>query len=145
MEVETPSLKLAMNNITAGIGLVQLEKIKGFLAKRKNLRKYYLENLKPLERSGLLSLPQQDKKWENSLYFFWIRLKSEKVRNELANFLLKNNIYSTVKYQPLDEKAHTPNSFEFYKTSLLLPFHQNISENERQDVILQIKHFFNEK
>jgi len=58
---------------------------------------------------------------------------------------LKNNIYTTVKYQPLTEKAKTPAAFQFYSRALNIPLHQNITREEQKYIIKNIYRFFDDE
>jgi dTDP-4-amino-4,6-dideoxygalactose transaminase len=139
-----PSLKLAMNNISAVIGLSQLENIQENLNARNLVLKMYKTKLKFLEKSGFLSYPKYSLA-KNTSYLFWIRLENEKIRNELANYLLKKNIYTTVKYQPVANKKVVPVSWDFFETSLCLPINQNITEQLVDYIVSQILKFYYEE
>lgn len=143
-EVKTAksSLKLNMNNLSASLGLTQLNKIDTIMQKRKAIARKYYNDLRPLESEGLLLLPPEYKNVENNVYLFWLRLKGEETRNKLAQYLLRQNVYTTVKYQPLDEKALTPNAFRFYKSVLNIPFNQNLTLSQQKYIIKHIKEFF---
>lgn len=138
-----PSLNLVMNNIAASLGLTQLTKIEKNLTKRNQLVENYHKTLKPLETKGLIELPQESEYVENNVYFFWLILNNETARNNLAKYLLQNNIYTTVKYQPLDTKAVTPNAYNFYNRSLILPLNQNLTHTEQKYIVKNIYGFFN--
>lgn len=137
-----PSLKLTMNNLTASIGLVQLDKVSGFQQRRREIRDQYHKLLAPLVENELISLSPLFNNKLDGLYFFWIRLASTQLRNKLARFLLKKGIYTTVKYQPLVTKANTPNSHQHYKTSLCLPLNQNLTPSQQKMIVKNIKLFF---
>jgi dTDP-4-amino-4,6-dideoxygalactose transaminase len=143
-EIETtiPSLKLVMNNIAASLGLTQLNKIETILEKRTGVLQKYRKLLNSLALEGLLEFPQSPKDVENNVYLFWLVLKDEITRNNLAKFLLKNNIYTTVKYQPLDKNVKTPNAFSFYNRAIDLPLNQNITQKEQDYIIKTIYRFF---
>lgn len=138
VDITTPSLKLAMNNLNASLGLTQLRKIETNLQQRKDLLKYYLLKLQNLSARGYITLPMQDSLVENNVYLFWIRVNN---RDVLAKYLLDKGIYTTVKYQPLDVSAETPNAFNFYQSSLCLPFNQNITHQDVDYVVEQITIF----
>lgn len=137
-----PSLKLRMNNIAASLGLTQLSKIENFLEKRAQVAKKYRRALSPLALRGLIELPPEYDDVENNAYFFWLILANDMTRNDLANFLLKNNVYTTVKYQPLDKEAKTPSAHQFYNRALNIPLHQNVTQAQQTYIIKNIYRFF---
>ena len=142
VNVEEPSLKMAMNNLSASLGISQLAKSAAILKKREEIRISYLQKLSSLADKGLISLPPSLDKVKNHLYLFWIKLRNKETRDKLARFLLERKVYTTVKYQPLSEKEKTPNAFDFYNRALCLPFNQNLSYPEQEYVISQIYGFF---
>lgn len=144
IEETLPSLKLAMNNVSAVIGLSQLENIQENLKARKTVLDMYKTKLKFLEKKGFLTYPKYSKA-KNATYLFWIRLENEKIRNQLANYLLKKNIYTTVKYQPVANKKSAPVSWEFFSTSLCLPINQNITEQLVDYIVSKILKFYYEE
>jgi aminotransferase len=129
LNISEPGIKLCMNNIAAAIGLVQLDKMGKILEKRSFVKNYYLEKL------TTMFLPPQSAKIKNNVYFFWLMLNSEEDRNLLAKHLLKQSIYSTVKYQPLDMGADTPNAFDFYGRSLCIPLNQNLTKGNLNKIV----------
>lgn len=139
VDISTPSIKLSMNNLTAALGLSQIQKVPRFLHRRSEIRQLYLKGLQPLVNIGKISLPTLDLDVFGDLYLFWIKLQDENTRNSLARYLLSKEIYTTVKYQPIDPQAITPNAFDYYARSLCLPFNQNLSNSDVQYVINQIE------
>jgi len=140
-----PSLKLSMNNITATIGLSQLDGIKQNLEQRKKVLDWYHKKLRQLVADGHVVIPPVPTGVENSTYLFWIILKNEKLRNELANFLLSRNIYTTVKYQPLGTKQQAPKAWDFFDRSLCLPINPNIHEQLVDYIVSQLISYFYEQ
>jgi len=136
--VEEPSLNMVMNNIAASLGLTQLDQVDEWLGKRKHLKEFYLNRFVPLAARGLLSLPRASVNVENDLFFFWVKAPTEAVRDGLAKFLLKKGIYTTVKYQPLDASADTPNAHDFWRRALCLPFHQNIEPVVAEAIVSRV-------
>ncbi len=141
-EVDEPSLKMTMNNIAAGLGLSQLEIVREILDKRQAIRELYRRRLRALAGAGLVELAPDDDAVENDLYFFWLKTADSPARDALARFLLAKGIYTTVKYQPLDPGADTPNALDFWERSLCLPLHQNVSPWEAEHITSQVSRFF---
>jgi perosamine synthetase len=141
-ETVAPSLKLGMNNIAAALGLSQLAKIDAIMRKREQVARYYRKALRALESAGALQLPEAYDDAENCVYLFWLTLKDESTRNRLARHLLAHNVYSTVKYQPLDRQSRTPAAFGFYDRALNIPFNQNLTKAHQRRVVGAIRAFF---
>lgn len=141
-KTDIPSLKLNMNNLAASLGLTQLGRIDVIMQKRAEIARNYSKALKPLELDGFLALPPECKNVENNVYLFWLRLKDEITRNKLAKFLLKQHIYTTVKYQPLNGRSSTPNALQFYESALNIPLNQNLTPIQEKYIIKNIKDFF---
>jgi dTDP-4-amino-4,6-dideoxygalactose transaminase len=141
-EVGEPSLLLCMNNVAAALGLSQMRNMDRVLEKRKQLAAFYCSSLRPLAASGVVELPPVLDRVENNLYLFWLTLRDQQTRNELARFLIKNNIYSTVKYEPLDKAADTPKALDFFGRALNIPFNQNLTQAQRRLIVAKVKEFF---
>lgn len=86
-----------MDDIHSSIGLVQLDKIEADLAKRVEVRKYYLELLKNI--SGII-VPFRDYTEFSSNYIFPIVLKdgNAKKRDKIRNELTEAGIQTSVHY-----------------------------------------------
>ena len=124
--VGEPGLNLLMNDIAASLGLTQLAKAPGFLAKRRAVRDVYLDRLAPLAKAGTVELPPTSPSVSGDLYMFWIKLRDRATRDALARSLLDGGVYTSVKYQPVDASAGTPNAHDFWARALCLPLHQNL-------------------
>ena len=139
-----PSLKLAMNNITAALGISQLIQIDQMLVPRNKVKQLYYAKLQKLVDDKHIVLPPRDKSIENANYLFWLVVKNKQTRDDLAYSLLSKNIYSTVKYQPLASKRQTPIAWDFFDRSLCIPFNQNLSESTVDYIVSQIIEYFYE-
>jgi aminotransferase len=140
--IEEPSLKMVMNNIAASLGLTQLGQMDECLSKRKIIRDLYLNGFGLLAAEGLLSLPLTAGNVENDLFLFWVKTRDEETRNGLARFLLEKGIFTTVRYQPLDPSADTPNAYDFWRRALCLPLHQNIEPDVAEFIVSQVFDYF---
>jgi dTDP-4-amino-4,6-dideoxygalactose transaminase len=116
----SPSLKLSMNNISAAIGLAQLDKKDDILARRHEVKDLYYKLLP----AHILPPPENT---IGNVYLFWILTDG---RDQLARDLPETDIYTTVKYNPLDRDADTPNALKFYEKCLCLPINQNLSDED---------------
>lgn len=124
--VGEPGLNLLMNDVAASLGLTQLAKVERFLARRQAVRDVYLERLAPRAEAGTVELPSTSPRVSGDLYMFWIKLTDRATRDALARSLRAGGVYTSVKYQPIDASADTPNAHDFWARALCLPLHQNL-------------------
>ncbi len=133
-----------MNDITAAIAIEQLKKLPGFLERRKEISVFYD---KKLQNVGDLILPKWDYSTiKSSYYFYWIQTSK---RDELAQHLLDNGIYTTFRYWPL-HKVNLFSSDGLYENSekisdntLNIPIHQGLTDSEINLIVNSITKFFN--
>ena len=140
-----PSMKLAMNNLAATLGVSQLAKIKTNLSGRENIRQMYYKKLRQLVADGHITLPPNNARVTNATYLFWLIVKDKQTRDNLTRFLLRKNIYSTVKYEPLGTKKATPLAWDFFECSICIPLNQNLHEQIVDYIVSQLLDFFYEK
>ena len=144
-EMNRTGRRAIMNNVTAAMGLSQLNKLSTFIDKRKNIFEKYT---KELENTGDIKLPPVPGfEYISSYYFFWIQTEH---RDELAKFLLDKGVYTTFRYWPLDKiKLFSEYAIEDYPNSdyaashtLNIPLHQSLSDEDVDLVINSIKEFY---
>ena len=144
-EMNRAGRRAIMNNVTAAMGLSQLNKLRTFIDKRKNIFEKYT---RVLEGIGDIKLPPTPKfEHKSSYYFFWIQTKH---RDELAKFLLDKGIYTTFRYWPLNKIKlfsdyaikEYPNSDYAASRTLNIPLHQSLSDEDVDLVINSIKEFY---
>jgi len=145
-EPVTTSGRYISNDIAAAIGLEQLEKLPSFIERRSQIWErydYFFQgfNLIPRVRTP----PTPPGKTTSSYAFYWIQLEE---RDALAHYLFERDIYTTFRYWPLHrackmgKDADFPGAAEAADTTLLLPCHQGLSEDDIGIVIQAIKEFF---
>ena len=135
--------KCIPNDISAGVILSQMKRLNELQKKRKAIWNFYQENLNGTK----IRLPSPPEKGTQHSYFTYL-IRHNK-RNELASFLLKNNIYSTLRWYPL----HKQKIFESFshsdlkatnrlsQTGLNIPVHTRMTENDAFKVVRAIKMF----
>lgn len=144
LEVSYPGRRSNMNDISSAIGLKQLKKLPGFIARRKEIHETYNRAL--AGNSWLRLPPEIPQNAQSSHYFYWVQL-SPGLRDKLAEYLRKDNIYSTFRYYPLhlvkiyDSFVSLPNAEEAAETTLCIPIHQSLSEEDVNRVIQSIIKF----
>lgn len=143
VEANVPGNRYTINDTTSAVGRVQLKKLKGFIGRRKRIWDIYKSELKNVEALALP--PEPAPKTTSSYYMFWIRAKTEEARNKLAWTLKENSIYSSFRYYPLHmvpffkHRGRLKNSEEVAKTTLNIPLHQNLSDNDILKVVSVVK------
>ena len=134
-----------MNDITATMALVQLEKLTGFIARRKEIHQAYNEGLADVE---WLKFPDKISiDCQSSYYFYHIQLQNGK-RDELAAYLREKGIYTTFRYYPLHwvslygcKNEVFPSAESASNKTLCIPIHQSLKDEEVLYIIEQIKAF----
>ena len=132
-----------MNDITACMGMVQLGKLKSFIARRKEISEIYTKELSPLD---WLFLPPSLPDYVQSCYYtYWVQLKE---RDRLAKFLYERNVYTTFRYWPLHRIKHfhlatdqLPHSDYVSNHTLNIPLHQSLTNDEVYKIINYIYDF----
>jgi aminotransferase len=134
-----------MNDITAAMALEQLKKLPQFIEKRKRVHDIYSEQLRQLSWMDLpLPLPAY---CTSSYYFYHIQVREGDIRDKLALFLRENNIYTTFRYYPLHWVKYygvydkLTNAEAAANTTLCIPIHHSLSDNDMDLIISKIKIF----
>jgi perosamine synthetase len=128
-----------MSEIQAAIGLVQLEKLSAFVAKRReNVRRL----TRILAKTEKLQLPHEPKGREHSWYLYTVRLKNatENERNRIVEELRKKDIGAEVYYSnPVHLMPYYRDSFgrrklpeteKAAKQVFSLPIHPGVTEEQ---------------
>lgn len=143
-DLECASGRFISNDIQAAMGRIQLKKLPGFIARRKQIWDYYQQNLKGISGLGLPPEPLADT--SSSYYLYWVKVPGK--RNELAAFLKEKGIYTTFRYFPLhlvkfyEDKSQLRNAETMNENVLNIPVHQNLSDAEVQQIVDAIQTFF---
>jgi dTDP-4-amino-4,6-dideoxygalactose transaminase len=145
-ELTEPFMKMLPTNIAASIGLAQLERRNELQKKRKKIWQVYQESFNNLD---FLYTPKDELNYEYTHSFFTYAIRIPN-RDELAKYLLKNDIYSTLRYHPLNNYKHFNKSSGDYlqnteilnKTALSLPLHPRLTDIEVSKIIDCILKFY---
>lgn len=126
------------NDLTAAIGTVQLGKLPENIARRRAVTETYDKLL--AETEGVRLPPALPAGHTSSYYFYWVQLDPA-VRDKVAAALLAQDIYTTFRYPPLHKvpvyeagELDLPGTEEAAETTLLLPLHQALGEEEARTV-----------
>lgn len=142
-DIDLPSGRFVSNDILAAVGRVQLRKLPGFLARRKQAWDFYQRGLAGVP--GLRVPPEPMPGCTSSYYIYWIRLDGD--RDALARFLADKGIYTTFRYFPLHlvpryaAKVRLPNAEALNETVLNLPLHQNLTDSDLEHIVACVKEF----
>ena len=145
IELGSTSGRFVSNDIVSAIGLEQLKKTDGFISRRKDIWDTYKEELQNID--WLILPPEPEKDCTSSYFMFWLRIKNN-WRNEFAQYMIDNGIYVTFRYYPLHLIEHygqsdisLPVSEEISDTTINIPIHQNLDDNDVDTIIDVIKNF----
>lgn len=143
-DVVAPWYKCNMTDIMAALGLAQLSRYDGMLARRKAIIERYDSELKPL---GVKVLPHftGDHKSSGHLYITEIPNVTYEQRGEIINRMAEREIACNVHYKPLplltayknlgfDIKDY-PNAYDHFAHEITLPLHTCLTDEEADYVI----------
>ncbi len=142
-QINSPGRRSVFTNINAAIGLPQIPLLENKIEKRMLLKARYDELFSEFPSVKILKSTLTD---QLSNYFYTILLQQ---RDDLANFLLKNNIYSTMRYFPIHLieiykkfSRECPNGDVFSNHALNIPIHDSLTEDEIKHIESTTKKFF---
>lgn len=145
--VVSVGFKYQMNDIAAVIGISQLKKLKGNNKKRRKIVNMYNEELKNI---SWIETPRVKEYAESSFHNYAIKV-SEKIRDNLSDYLAKKGVATTVHYKPTHLyniyskfKADVPVTEKVWKKLLLLPIFPDLSEEDQKYIINCIKEYKHE-
>lgn len=132
--------KYNMNDLSAAIGIAQLEKLDRLNQKRMGIIKKYmgaLENLSSIKLGFNYDLNQE------TYWMFMIRVKN---RNRFIKFMTEKSIATGVHYMPLTLHPffkkyanETPIAFKIWEEFVTLPLHASLTDEEVDYVIEALK------
>lgn len=138
-DIVYPAYKCNMTDITASIGLIQLERYEGLLKRRKEIIEIYDHALLPL---GIKTMQHYGKDFTSSGHLYLARIPgiSEQERNEIIVKLAEVGVASNVHYKPLpmftayknlgfDIKDY-PSAYKQYINEITLPLHTLLSDGD---------------
>lgn len=139
-----PWYKCNMTDVTAGIGLAQMKRYKGLLARRKEIIRKYDEAFKPLGIE-VLNHYAEDHQSSGHLYITRVPGISLEQRQEIIVKMAEEGIACNVHYKPLammtayknmgfDIKDY-PNAYKRFENEITLPLHTKLTDEEVEYVI----------
>jgi len=144
-DILTPAYKSNMTDITAAIGLVQMKRYPGMLARRRQMIEHYNEALQDL---NLQVRDHFTSEHDSSGHLYQVRLlgHDSDYRNEVIVKMAERGIATNVHFKPLpmmtayknlgfDIKDY-PNAYNQFMNEITLPLHTRLTDEEI-DYILQ--------
>ncbi|HEF7294305.1 TPA: DegT/DnrJ/EryC1/StrS aminotransferase family protein [Bacillus cereus] len=151
-DIVYPAYKCNMTDITAGIGLIQLDRYDGLMKRRKEIIGMYDKALLPL---GIQSLQHYGDGFASSGHLYLTRIPGirEAERSKVIVKMAEMGVACNVHYKPLpmftayknlgfDIKDY-PNAFDMYKNEITLPLHTLLDDEDINYVIEILKKVMN--
>ena len=138
-DIVGPWYKCNMTDVTAAIGLKQLERYPSLMARRKEIIARYDEIC---DKLGVMHLEHYGKNHSGSGHLYITRIPgiSEETRNGIITEMAERGIACNVHYKPLPmmtaykklgfDIADFPNAYEYFKNEITLPLHTKLTDTE---------------
>jgi dTDP-4-amino-4,6-dideoxygalactose transaminase len=134
----------------------QLDKLEEIQSRRKIVHKRYIEGLKPLADSVMLTLPTIPSHTRSNYHIFYVLMKDEQTRNAALTYFKDNGIGTTFHYLPLhlapigrDMLGYKPGDFPVTESVsgrlLRLPIYPALTEQEQAFTIETTYAFFRQQ
>ena len=143
--IQEPFIKMLPTNLAAGIGIAQLDRIDSLKARRKEICERYQKEFAIINEV----ITRTDANFGDRHSYFTYSIRVPK-RDDLAHFLLKEEIYTTLRYHPLhlnplygQMSLKLINSEILNEEALSIPIHPRLTDEELEKVIEKIKLFYN--
>lgn len=138
-DVVSLAYKCNMTDIMAAIGLVQLSRYDGMVARRHEIIEMYNE---VLHKAGIKTLTHKTENSKSSGHLYLTRVPeiTPEQRNEIIIKMAENNIACNVHYKPLPMMTgykalgfkieDYPNAYNQFKNEITLPLHTRLTDDE---------------
>ncbi len=142
-DILEPSYKCNMTDISAGIGLAQMERYKGILGRRKELIEKYDTALGGL---GIEILEHYNERYQSSGHLYMTRVLGITLsqRDGIIREMAEAGIACNVHYKPLPmmtaykklgfDIADYPNAYKRFENEVTLPLHTRLTDGEAEYV-----------
>ena len=136
--------KCNMTDVVAAIGLVQMQRYKGMLERRRKMIERYDEALKPL---NVAVLNHYDKEHTSSGHLYLVRLlgKTREEANKVIEKMAERGIATNVHYKPLPmmtaykklgfDIKDFPNAYHMFENEITLPLNTKMTDEDLEYVI----------
>ena len=141
--IQEPFIKMLPTNIAAGIGIAQLDRIDALQKIRADVWRHYQDEF---GQFGWITTPVDAQPGDRHSYFtYCIRVPK---RDDLAHYLLDNDVYTTLRYHPLHMNpiynqmdVCLENSEILNEDCLSIPLHPRLSSDDVNKIVDLIKKF----
>ena len=147
-DIVYPAYKCNMTDITAAIGLVQLKRYPGLLARRREIIGRYNEALKD-ENVQLMRHYTEDYQSSGHLYLVRLLGRDNEERNEVICKMAERGIATNVHYKPLPmmtaykrlgmDIKDFPNAYNQFRNEITLPLHTRLTDEEVDYILTNFK------
>ncbi len=137
-DINVLGYKCYMNDLTAAIGLQQMQKLDANLAIRRHVQQRYNEAL-----GDILQTPV----WSDTVQFYAARVDAA-IRDLLIDYLADKNIHTSVHYKPLHNYPVVAQNRAFpvadreWKRLISLPCHAGVTDEDIDYVVYWVREFF---
>lgn len=143
-DIVGPWYKCNMTDIMAAIGLKQLDRYEGILARRKEIIKKYDAMCDEL---GVMHLNHYTENAKSSGHLYLTRIPgaNDEIRREIIIKLAEMGVSTNVHYKPLPmmtayknlgwDIKDFPNAYAYYENLITLPLHTKLSDEEVEYVV----------
>ena len=143
-DIVAPLYKCNMTDVVAGIGLAQMKRYAGILAKRKAIIERYDAAFKPI---GVEVLPHYSNNYQSSGHLYITKIPGADLaqRQEIIVAMAKAGVVCNVHYKPLPMMTaykklgfnirNYPNAYNHFINEITLPLHTKLTDEEVEYVI----------
>lgn len=145
--------KCNMTDVLAAIGLVQMKRYPGLLARRREIIAQYDKGLKEF-RVDILSHFTENAQGSGHLYLVRLLDFDEKKRNLFIEKMAEKGVATNVHYKPLPlhtayknlgfDIAAYPNAYEQYANEVTLPLHTSLTDEDVAYVVSAFREVYQE-
>lgn len=139
-----------MSSLTAGLGISQLHKLDKIIKLRQSNAAYIS---KRIEKIPYVQTPKIPNNYQHIFQLYSILLSTKNIRNQLHSFLLKEEIFSKIYFEPIHKTSFYRKKFQTQNFSLpvteniserilTLPMYPNMTTEEKNLLINKIYEFF---
>ena len=147
-DIVSPYYKCNMTDIMAAIGLRQLDRYEGLLARRKEIISRYDAMCDEL---GVMHLNHYGENHNSSGHLYLTRIPgiNDEQRREIIIMLAEQGVTTNVHYKPLPmmtayknlgwDIKDFPNAYAYYENLITLPLHTRLSDEDVEYILEQYK------
>ena len=145
-DIVGPYYKCNMTDMAAAVGIVQMKRYAGLLARRKEIIERYTAGI---QADDIQTLTHFTENVTSSGHLMLVRLLGKDVedRNTLITKMAENGVATNVHYKPLPmmtayknlgfDIQNYPNAYEMYHNEITLPLHTKLTDEDVDYVIDQ--------